>query len=322
MLRRLIIGALLIGVIAVGGAYALLWGSAGPVAGPHRIVVADGSSLGKVTDQLIAKGAVPGSAATYRAMAKIFGSGDPVQAGEFEIPKGMSGSAVLDLLQHGRPVVQLLTIAEGTPSIFVQEKLAAIEGLTGAAPLPAEGSVLPNSYDWQRGETRSAMLARMTKAMDTALAELWAKRKPTCLVNSPQEAIILASIVEKETGKASERRTVAGVYCNRLRIGMKLDADPTVIYPITKGKPLGRRIKRSELNAITGYNTYREVGLPAGPIANPGRDSIAAVLDPAPTKALYFVADGTGGHVFADTLEQHNANVAKWYAIRRARGEM
>ena len=142
------------------------------------------------------------------------------------------------------------------------------------------------------------------------------------MVTSPQQALILASIVEKETGKAAERRTVAGVYSNRLRIGMKLDADPTVIYPITKGKPLGRRILKSELNAITGYNTYREVGLPLGPIANPGRDSIAAVLDPAPTKALYFVADGTGGHVFADTLDQHNANVAKWYDLRRARGEM
>ena len=322
MFRRVFLVAFILGLLVAAGSYALLWGSAGPKPGPHRIVVADGSSLGKVTDQLIAAGAVPGSATTYRAMAKIFGSGDPVQAGEFEIPKGMNGGAVLDLLQHGRPVVQLLTIAEGTPSILVQERLAAIKGLTGAAPLPVEGSVLPDSYDWQRGETRAAVLGRMTAAMDKTLAELWAKRKPTSVVTSPQQALILASIVEKETGKASERRTVAGVYSNRLRIGMKLDADPTVIYPITKGKPLGRRIKRSELNAITGYNTYREVGLPAGPIANPGRDSIAAVLDPAPTKALYFVADGTGGHVFADTLEQHNANVAKWYAIRRARGEM
>jgi UPF0755 protein len=128
--------------------------------------------------------------------------------------------------------------------------------------------------------------------------------------------------VEKETGKASERRMVAGVYCNRLRIGMKLDADPTVIYPITKGRPLGRRILRSELMADTGYNTYRRAGLPAGPIANPGEESLAAVLNPAPTKAIYFVADGTGGHVFADTFAQHQANVAKWYAIRRQRGEM
>jgi UPF0755 protein len=255
-------------------------------------------------------------------MAKLFGSGDPIQAGEFELPKGASGAAVLDLLQHGQPVQRLLTVTEGMPSIIVQERLAAAKELTGPAPLAAEGSILPDSYSYRRGETRAAVLARMTKAMEKELAALWPKRKPTSVVTTPQQAIILASIVEKETGKASERRTVAGVYSNRLRIGMKLDADPTVIYPITKGKPLGRRIRKSELNAITGYNTYREVGLPLGPIANPGRASIAAVLDPAPTKALYFVADGTGGHVFADTLAEHNANVAKWYAIRRARGEM
>ena len=158
--------------------------------------------------------------------------------------------------------------------------------------------------------------------MAKTLNALWAKRTNKCPVKSKEEAVTLASIVEKETGKASERPMVAGVYCNRLRIGMKLDADPTVIYPITKGKPLGRRILKSELNAITGYNTYREPGLPIGPIANPGKESIAAVLNPAETKALYFVADGTGGHVFADTLQQHQANVQKWYAIRRQRGEM
>jgi UPF0755 protein len=208
------------------------------------------------------------------------------------------------------------------PSIIVQERVAALPFLTGPAPLPAEGSVLPDSYGFERGTTRAALVERMQAAMRKTLASLWAKRKPTSVVTTPEQAIILASIVEKETGKASERRMVAGVYSNRLRIGMKLDADPTVIYPITKGKPLGRRIRQSELNAQTGYNTYRSPGLPAGPIANPGRDSIAAVLDPAPTKALYFVADGTGGHVFADTLEQHNANVAKWFALRRARGEM
>jgi UPF0755 protein len=229
---------------------------------------------------------------------------------------------VLDLLQHGQPVQRLITVTEGMPSVIVQEKLAAVKYLTGAAPLPAEGSVLPDSYGYKRGESRAAVVQRMQAAMTKTLDALWAERKPNCPVNSKDEAVILASIVEKETGKPSERRTVAGVYCNRLRIGMKLDADPTVIYPITKGKPLGRRIRRSELNADTGYNTYKKPGLPAGPIANPGRDSIAAVLDPAPTKAIYFVADGTGGHVFAETFAQHRANVEKWYAIRRARGEM
>ena len=287
MLRRLITIALILGLLAGAGGYWLLWASAGPEEGPHTVIVEEGSSLARVADQLVAAGAVPGSATTYRAMARIFGSGDPVQAGEFEIPRGMGGAAVLDLLQHGRPVQRLLTIAEGTPSIIVQEKLAALPLLTGAAPLPPEGSVLPDSYGYQRGETRAAVLKRMTDAMDKELAALWAKRKPTTVVKTPEEAIILASIVEKETGKASERRMVAGVLSNRIRIGMALGADATTIYPVTKGKPLGRMIRKSELAADNGYNPRRMAGLPVGPITNPGRDSIAAVLDPAATDALY-----------------------------------
>ena len=300
----------------------LFWWSPGPKPGPHSVIVEEGSSLASVARQLEKQGAIPGSAQTFRAMARVLGSSDPVQAGEFEIPKGMGGSRVLELLQHGRPVQRLITVPEGTPSILVQEKVQAVPYLTGAAPLPDEGTVLPNSYGYQRGESRAAVIERMKAAMRKTLAELWPKRKATCPVNSVQEAVTLASIVEKETGKASERRRVAGVYCNRLRIGMKLDADPTVIYPITKGKPLGRRILRSELAADTGYNTYKSPGLPVGPIANPGRDSIAAVLDPAPTKAIYFVADGSGGHVFADNFADHHKNVRRWYEIRRSRGEM
>ncbi len=322
MLRRLIFIAAVLGLLVGAGAYWLLWAAPGPKPGPHTIVVEEGSTLTSVARQLEAAGAIPGSSTTYRVMARLFGSGDPVQAGEFEIPGDSGGAAVLDLLQHGKPVQRLVTVTEGMPSIIVQEKLARTAHLTGPAPLPAEGSVLPDSYGYKRGESRAAVVQRMQQAMTKTLDRLWAKRIPACPVNSKQEAITLASIVEKETAKASERRTVAGVYCNRLRIGMKLDADPTVIYPITKGKPLGRRILRSELNADTGYNTYRQPGLPAGPIANPGRLSIAAVLDPAPTKAIYFVADGTGGHVFAETFEQHQANVRKWYEIRRQRGEM
>ncbi len=322
MLRRLILAVILVGLLSGAAAFWGLWLSAGPQPGPHRIAIEEGATLASVARRLDEAGAIPGTARTYRAMARLFGSSDPVQAGEFEIPAGTGGAKVLDILQHGRPVVRLVTIPEGMPSILVHEKLAAIPELTGDVPVPAEGSVLPSSYDWQKGETRAAVLKRMTDAMTRELDALWARRKWNCPVNSKHEALTLASIVEKETAKPSERRMVAGVYCNRLRMGMKLDADPTVIYPITKGKPLGRRIRRSELNAVTGYNTYREAGLPKGPIANPGRESIAAVLDPAPTKALYFVADGTGGHVFADTLDQHNANVRRWYAIRRARGEM
>jgi UPF0755 protein len=299
-----------------------LWVAPGGSKSSQTIVVEEGANLSRLCPGLEKKGLIPGNCTTFRAMARIFGSRDPIQAGEFEIPKGMGGAAVLDLLQHGRPVQRLITVTEGMPSIIVEEKLGANPYLVGQAPTIAEGSVLPDSYGYQRGEARAALVVRMQKAMAKTIAGLWPKRSGACPVDTPEEAVTLASIVEKETGKGSERPMIAGVYCNRLRIGMKLDADPTVIYPVTRGKPLGRRILKSELNAINGYNTYRRPGLPEGPIANPGKASIEAVLHPAPTKALYFVADGTGGHVFADTLAEHQANVAKWYAIRRQRGQM
>ena len=217
---------------------------------------------------------------------------------------------------------RFITVPEGMPSILVHEKLMAMPQLTGEIAVPAEGSLLPDTYDFQRGESRQAVVLRMQAAMRRTLAELWATRKPGIAVKTPEEALVLASIVEKETGKPSERTLVAGLYSNRLRQGIMLQADPTIIYPITRGKPLGRRIRQSEIRAINDYNTYSMVGLPKGPITNPGRDSIAAVLNPAKTDALYMVADGTGGHAFASTLAQHNENVAKWFAIRRARGEL
>ena len=300
----------------------LFWWAPGPKAGPHDVIVKEGTTLGAVSRQLAKEGAIPGTARTYYVMARLFGSHDPVQAGEFEIPKGMGGASVLDLLQHGKPLLRLLTVTEGMPSVTVEEKLAATPYLAGPLPDVPEGSVLPDSYGYQRGERRAALVKRMQAAMTKALGQLWAKRSNDCPLATPEQAIILASIVEKETAKPAERAMVAGVYCNRLKIGMKLDADPTVIYPVTKGKPLGRRILKSELDADNPYNTYRRAGLPAGPIANPGKASIQAVLHPAETKALYFVADGTGGHAFADTLAEQNANVAKWYAIRRQRGQM
>ena len=315
----LAVGAL--ALAAVIGIYLLWWGP-GPKAGPQTVTIQEGSSLGTVARMLEKAGAIPGTARTYYVMARLFGSHDPIQAGEFEIPRGMGGAAILDLLQHGRPVQRLITVTEGMPAIIVSERLAANPYLAGPTPEIAEGSLLPDSYGYQRGETRAALVGRMERAMQRTLAELWARRSTDCPVATPDQAVILASIVEKETGKAAERPMIAGVYCNRLKIGMKLDADPTVIYPVTKGKPLGRRILRSELNADNGYNTYRRSGLPEGPIANPGKASIAAVLHPAQTKALYFVADGSGGHAFAETLAEQNANVAKWYAIRRQRGQM
>jgi UPF0755 protein len=322
VLRRAVILAAILGLLVGAGSVWLLWLAPGPKPGPHTLIVKEGSTVASVSKQLEQMGAIPGSATSYRYMARLFGSPDPIQAGEFEIPRGMGGSAILDLLQHGRPVQRLITVTEGMPSIVVEERLASNRFLKGTTPTIAEGSLLPDSYGYERGEERAAVVKRMQAAMTRTLDQLWPRNSGRCPVATREAAVILASIVEKETGKASERRMVAGVYCNRLRIGMKLDADPTVIYPITRGKPLGRRIKRTELMAETGYNTYRRPGLPIGPIANPGRESIAAVLNPADTKALYFVADGTGGHVFAETFEQHQRNVERWYSIRRQRGEM
>ncbi|MGE5721440.1 MAG: endolytic transglycosylase MltG [Sphingomonadales bacterium] len=315
----IVAGVALIGAIFL---YWLLWASAGPARGPHTLFVKEGTSLYRLADQLSGQGLIPGSARTYRVMARLFGSSDPIQAGEFLIPEGTGGARLLDILQHGKPVQRLVTIPEGTPSIVVYEKLSATPFLTGTVQVPAEGSVLPDSYSYERGESRAELLTRMQQAMSKELDRLWAQRKPDSAVASKRDAVILASIVEKETGKSEERRMVAGVYSNRLRQGMKLDADPTVIYPVTRGKPLGRRILQSELHTDNGYNTYLKAGLPAGPITNPGRASIAAVLDPAQTDALYFVADGRGGHAFAATLAEQEANRRKWYEIRRQRGEM
>lgn len=285
------------------------------------VVIEAGSSLKAAAATLEKAGAV-NSASGFLNYARVFGSDDPIKPGEYEIKKGMSSGDVLELLQSGKTLQRFVIVTPGMPSILVYERLKAAPHLTGDVEIPAEGSVLPDSYAYTRGEKRSAVLERMQVAMTRTLAELWAKRSASTVVRTPQEAVTLAGIVEKETAKPSERRTVAGVYSNRLKTGMKLQADPTVIYPVTKGKPLGRRILRSELMADNGYNTYARAGLPIGPITNPGKEAIAAVLNPAPTRYVFFVADGTGGHVFAETLAQHNANVEKWYAIRRSRGEM
>jgi UPF0755 protein len=319
--RRLLILAPGAVILAAFLAMWLFWVGPGPSSQPTRIVIAQGTSVNRVADQLAEAGVIR-SAGGFRLFARMFGSGDPIQAGTITIPAGASAARILDLLQHGRPAPQLVVVPEGLPSVLVRERLLNAPYLTGDVPVPEEGSVLPSTYAYQRGETRAAVLARMQSAMRSELARLWALRRPGTAVSTPREAIILASIVEKETGKAAERRLVAGVYSNRLRQGMRLQADPTVIYPVTLGRPLGRAILRSELQADNGYNTYMRAGLPQGPIANPGRASIAAVLDPAPTQALYFVADGTGGHVFASTLAEHNRNVERWRALRRARGEM
>jgi UPF0755 protein len=311
-----VIGLALAGLVVVW----TVLGSA-TIAKDTPFTIPAGASVAEVAAKLESEGLIS-SASGFMLQARLFGSSAPIQAGEFLLEPGMSQSDILAAFQTGDVIRRFVTIPEGMPSILVYERLMAEPLLTGEIPVPPEGSILPDTYAFERGQSRKALIEQMQAAMDRALAEEWAKRAPGMAVDTMRDALILASIVEKETGKPEERRMVAGLYSNRVRTGMKLQADPTIIYPITKGKPLGRRIKQSEIAAVNGYNTYTMVGLPVGPITNPGRDSIAAVMNPASTGALFMVADGTGGHWFASTLAEHNANVAKWYAIRRERGEM
>lgn len=296
------------------------WYWSGPLAKDTAFVVPDGASLGGVATKLEKEGLIS-SAGAFKLRARIFGMGRTIKAGEFKLPAGASMSRILSVIASDQILRRFVTVPEGTPSILVYEKLMANPDLSGSIEVPAEGSVLPDTYEISKGESRQAVLLRMQAGMQRTLAELWEKRGPNTVAKTPAEAIVLASIVEKETGKASERKMVAGLYSNRVRTGMLLQADPTIIYPITKGKPLGRRIRQSEINAVNDYNTYSMVGLPKGPITNPGRASIEAVLHPAETDVLYMVADGTGGHAFATTLQEHNANVEKWFTIRKERGD-
>ncbi|RNJ61552.1 MAG: endolytic transglycosylase MltG [Porphyrobacter sp. IPPAS B-1204] len=311
----------LVGLAAAGLVLAWVFLGSATIAKDTSFTIPAGASVAAVADKLEAEGLIT-SASGFMLQARIFGSDTPIQAGEFLLTPDMSQGDILAAFQSGDVIRRFVTIPEGMPSILVWERLMAEELLSGEVAVPPEGSILPDTYAFERGQSRASLVEQMQAAMDKALAEEWAKRSPGIAVDTMRDALILASIVEKETGKPEERRMVAGLYSNRVRTGMKLQADPTIIYPVTKGKPLGRRIKQSEIAAVNGYNTYTRTGLPEGPITNPGRASIAAVLNPESTGALFMVADGTGGHWFADTLEQHNANVAKWYAIRRERGEM
>ncbi|WP_404713957.1 endolytic transglycosylase MltG [Sphingomonas sp. MMS24-J13] len=317
------LGCLLLIVIIVGGAMWLSvyrnWRGPGPATHHTTVVIPPGATLAAAARDLEHAGAVRSTTGFLR-FARYFGSGAPIRAGEYEVAPHMSAKDILALIQSGKTVQRMITIPEGMPSIEVFDRLASEKLLTGKLPMPPEGSVLPGTYSFQRGEPRRAVLKRMQDAMTQTLNHLWMTRKANTVVNSKQEALTLASIVEKETGVPEERPMVAGVYSNRLRTGMRLQADPTIIYPMTKGKPLGRRIKLSEVRAKNDYNTYAMTGLPVGPITNPGKASIAAVLAPAQTDAVYFVADGKGGHVFSTNLQDHNANVQRYYNLRKAEG--
>jgi UPF0755 protein len=281
-----------------------------------NVVLRPGARVTEIGSTLAAAHVVR-SGSLFTAMAELSGAGRKLKAGEYDVPSGASMARVMAMIRNGEIVHHVVHVPEGLTSEMVVDILMANPFLTGAVPVPEEGAILPETYEIRRGEDRAAVLKRMTDARDKVLGELWAARKEGLPYKTPQEAVILASIVEKETAKDNERPHVASVYLNRIRQGMRLGADPTVIYGITRGRPLGHGITASELHTVTPYNTYEIEGLPAGPICIPGRASLAAVLDPAASNDLYFVAKGDGGHAFAASAAEHDKNVAKWRTIEK-----
>lgn len=312
--------------LAVLGAGAVLyWGKArfdepGPLAAEKVVLIPQDSGLARIADLLDAEGVIAdryvfmGGVSAYRESRRL-------KAGEYAFPPRVSMRAVMDLLVSGKAIMHSITLAEGLTSKQIVDRIRANDMLVGdVKAVPPEGTLLPETYKFTRGTTRQQIIDQMAAAQARVLEDVWRTRKPDLPVKTPQELVTLASIVEKETGKADERPRVASVFVNRLNRGMRLQSDPTIIYGIAGGEgTLGRPIRRSDIDTETPYNTYRIDGLPPGPIANPGRASLEAVASPSRTGDLYFVADGTGGHVFAASLEEHNRNVANWRQIERQR---
>jgi UPF0755 protein len=316
---------LLILVVSLGGLGAVAWQHArttyaapGPAAEAVQLVVPRGG-MATIADALAERGVIRDARAFLAAAWLTRGDG-PLRAAEFVFPAGASLRDVLEVLRRARPVQRRLTIPEGLTARQIAAILEAAEGLTGEVPPFDEGALLPETYAYQWGDARPALVRRAAAAMEAALTETWAARAPNLPIATPREALILASIVERETGKADERARVAGVFINRLRRNMPLQSDPTTAYAAADGGVLDRPLTRADLDRDHPFNTYRIRGLPPGPIASPGRDALRAVVQPEATDFIYFVADGTGGHAFARTLDEHNRNVARWREIERARG--
>ncbi len=283
----------------------------------ERLVQIPRGGLDGVVRALEEAGAVaPGWALALAA--RLSGKDRTLKAGEYRIAAGATPRAVLELLDSGRVALHRITVPEGLTTAEIHAILAAAEVLDGPLPEPGpEGTLLPETWLVPRGEPRARLLERMEAAMRATLAELWAARAPDLPYREPREAVILASLIERETPLKEEQPLVAAVFVNRLKRGMPLQSDPTVVFALTEGRNrLDRPLTRKDLEIDHPYNTYKIPGLPPGPIANPGRAALAAALAPAPVDYLYFVADGTGGHVFARTLAEHNRNVARWRRIR------
>jgi UPF0755 protein len=320
-LVRTVLTLTVLGTIALGIGYQWLdreFKARGPSADERVVVVAPGSGLAAIAAELKRAGLVK-EALVFRLGVRLAKHAKDLKAGEYEIPAAASPEDIMQLLIDGKVLVHRLTVPEGLTSREIMALVEEAKALEGDAPEPPpEGSLLPETYHYHRGDTREALTGRMESAMADALKDLWPSRAEGLPLDSPEEAVTLASIVEKETGVAGERPLVASVFFNRLARGMPLQSDPTVIYALTKGEaPLGRSLTRQDWKLDDPYNTYRNKGLPPGPIANPGRASLEAVLHPAESKFLYFVADGNGGHVFAKSLAEHNRNVEKYRRLRQ-----
>jgi UPF0755 protein len=310
-------------ILVVLAAGAIAWLSFGPGPGPREggtettVVLKHGSALPQISEALADAGVVRLPFA-FALLAKATGGGQHLRAGEYSIPAKASSWDILAMIRAGRIVRHLVTIPEGITSAQVADILNANPVLTGQVQPPAEGSVMPQTYDVERGQDRNDVLQMMMDAQTKLVATLWDGRMPGLPYKTPEQALAMASIIEKETAVAAERPHVAGVYLNRLAKGIRLESDPTIIYGLTKGRPLGRSLTHAEVIEPTAYNTYVISGLPPTPIANPGRASIEAALNPMATRDMFFVADGTGGHVFAETFEQHQKNVVRWRAIAQS----
>lgn len=295
----------------------------GPLPEKIMFVAARGQGVSTIASHLAQQGVIS-QPLLFKFAARISGQQAKLNAGEYEFPAHISMRDVLDQMVGGGVYQRHFTVPEGLTSWQVVKLLNETPGLTGEiTDIPPEGSLLPETYNYMYGDTRQSEIDKMKKAMDEAVQQAWDNRPKDAPLLSKAEAVILASIIEKETGVAQERRRISGVFHNRLKKGIPLQTDPTVIYAITKGHiqdngmgPLGRRLLSKDLQFESPYNTYKYPGLPPGPIANPGRAAIEAALNPEANDFYYFVADGTGGHVFSKTLEEHNRNAAKWRHIR------
>ncbi len=289
----------------------------GPLAEPVTLVIPSGTGLGGIAGLLARSGAID-SALVFILGVRYEAATRELQAGEYTFPPHVSARRAVDILRSGDTVVRRLTIPEGLTNFQIAQLLRETEGLEGDIPLlPGEGMLLPETYHFSWRDSREDMILRMNQAMKETLREGWSSRAPGLPLKNPQETLVLASIVEKETAVAEERPRIAAVFYNRLRRGMRLQSDPTVVYDLTGGKGvLGRALARDDLKQETPSNTYVINGLPPAPISNPGRLALRAVLHPAVSNDLYFVADGSGGHVFAETLAEHNRNVARWRKVR------